>query len=245
MTDIYSNYTAYVKHICDLNDISSFKSHPAYTYMLEHVSIDKGAEYLRCIINNTLISEKEIQEYADINDRIGGTQRHDYGSVIASPTSLRYVYFTHLILTHFKKWDLPFYNIVELGGGYGGLLLAIQFFHKKYNVPIQSYTIIDLTEPGRLQSKYLAQHDITIPYQIVDAATYGKDVANENMCLISTYCFSEIAAEHQMCYIHYLFPRIHHGFIAWNNIPLYYFGFDYTEEEEIPRTGSANRFVYF
>jgi hypothetical protein len=209
------------------------------------VSVQQGAEYLQCILKYTEISPEEIQKYADINDRIGGTQRHTYNTITSSPTSLRYIYFTHLILSHFRAKKLAAYNLVEVGGGYGGLFLAINFFREKYGLQIESYTIIDLTEPGRLQSKYLSQHSTTIPYQIVDATTYGKDVLKDNMCLISTYCFSEISREHQNGYIQHLFPRIRHGFLAWNFIPLYDFGFQYTDEEEIPKTGSGNRFVYF
>ncbi len=140
---------------------------------------------------------------------------------------------------------MPFYNLVEVGGGYGGLFLAINFFHKKYNLEIQSYTIIDLMEPGRLQTKYLAQHKTTIPYRIVDASTYGNEVRNDNQFLISTYCFSEIGDIHQNGYIQHLFPHILHGFFAWNGCALFNFGFSYTDEDEIPFTGLGNRFVYF
>lgn len=245
MTDIYKLYSDYVKTVCDTGDLSSFKSNPCYTYMLEHVSPEVGQKYLDCILKHTSITRNDIQEFADKNDRIGNTTRIMYDTIVASPTSLRYIYFAHLILTHLKAKQLPTYNLVEIGGGYGGLFLAVDFLHKRYDMNIESYTIIDLTEPGRLQQAYLSKHTTQIPYYTADASTYGSTLYRENQCLISTYSFSEISPDYQLNYINYLFPRIKHGFIAWNNIPTYYFGFHIQEEEENPKTGAFNKFVYF
>jgi hypothetical protein len=65
------------------------------------------------------------------------------------------------------------------------------------------------------------------------------------MFLVSNYCFSEISTEFQKKYIDTLFPKISHGFMAWNNSPTYYFGFEIKEEIEYPKTGNFNRYVYF
>jgi hypothetical protein len=49
----------------------------------------------------------------------------------------------------------------------------------------------------------------------------------------------------QKQYIATLFPKVSHGFMAWNNIPLYNFGFETKSETEVPLTGPVNKYVYF
>jgi hypothetical protein len=36
-----------------------------------------------------------------------------------------------------------------------------------------------------------------------------------------------------------------HGFITWNNIPVYDFGFPADVEDEVPKTGKVNKYVRF
>jgi hypothetical protein len=66
-----------------------------------------------------------------------------------------------------------------------------------------------------------------------------------NLFLVSCYSFSEIPREYQTKYIENLFPKIKHGFITWNNIPVYNFGFVVDVEEEVPKTGKVNKYVRF
>jgi hypothetical protein len=56
----YSPYANYVELICQSGNLSSFKSHPNYNYMLEHVSKKQGDEYMYFIKTTTNISEDEI-----------------------------------------------------------------------------------------------------------------------------------------------------------------------------------------
>ena len=80
----------------------------------------------------------------------------------------------------------------------------------------------------------------------LDASTFGKNIDKNNMFLISNYCFSEVSSEYQKEYITHLFPKVVHGFMAWNCIELYNFGFNIRVEEERPNTGGKyNKYVYF
>jgi hypothetical protein len=65
------------------------------------------------------------------------------------------------------------------------------------------------------------------------------------MFIISNYCFSEISEEFQKKYIDILFPKVSHGFMAWNMIPTYNFGFKFSEEDEYPKTGEFNKYLRF
>lgn len=220
----YIRYTEYVKNITSSNDLSSFKMNPAYSYMLEHVSYKQGLKYLAQILSLG-IDIKDVEEFAKMNDSLGSPFKFKFNelSFPVSSTNLRYVYQAHLILSHFRTLGNPI-NIVEIGGGYGGLYLAINYFNKKFNLQIDSYSIIDLPEIIELQKLYTSKFNAvtTIPLQVYSANEFGANLPKtKNLCLISSYSFSEIAMSMQNKYIENIFPHLEKGFIAWNNISVY------------------------
>jgi len=244
---LYERYSTYVNSISNANHLSGFKSNPDYTYMLEHVSTEQGEEYLTCILSRTSITNDEIVEFCRLNDSFGNpnTVRYDRLSISLSPSTLRYMYHAHLILSHMKNIGNVNPDIIEVGGGYGGLCLSLHFFAPKYGVDIKSYTLCDLTPIIRLQEIYLTRVNSSLKIEFVDANTFGATITCVNMFLVSNYCFSEISKEIQESYRQLLFPKVAHGFMAWNNIPVYDFGFTTQIEAEIPKTGPMNKYVYF
>jgi len=241
----YNQYTDYVYSICKTRDLSSFKTNPNYTWVLEHVNKKQGNEYIYYIKNKTNITENEIKEFCTLNDSIGNPNKEDFGFVTCSPTSLRYIFHAHLILTHMSSLNLSSIDIVEIGGGYGGLCLAIHHFSKKYNSSINSYSIVDLHTISNLQKLYLSQLIQSLNINYIDASTFGSSILSQNMFLVSNYCFSEISKEYQAKYIEVLFPKVSHGFMVWNMIPTYDFGFKFIEENEYPNTGEFNKYIKF
>jgi len=218
--------------------------------MLEHVQKDQGELYLQLILSKTNINEQEIIDFCFKNDALGNTTRQAYNikssTILVSPTSLRYIYHAHLILTHMNSINKPTIDAVEVGGGYGGLCLAIHHFAPKYEVAINSYRICDLTNIIGLQQLYLNTVDPSLQVEFVDAIQHGENINCADLFLISNYCFSEISEENQKSYIQKLFPKVSHGFIAWNHIPVYDFGFRTIVEPEVPCTGGPlNKYVYF
>jgi hypothetical protein len=134
-------------------------------------------------------------------------------------------------------------DIIEIGGGYGGLCFFIHNLSKLFNIKIKSYTIFDLKEVSILQKRYVKLHGIDInTYHIDDIWTL-----NSNSYLISNYAFSEIPNELQKQYTERILNKyISYGFLIWNFIPLY----DFIEnkkiivENERPSEVSTNKFVY-
>jgi hypothetical protein len=240
---IYQRYEQFLTSCLANKSLVNFKQNRSYNEILEHTSIDQGLQYLS-LIRGTSIRQDEIKEFCLLNDSIGNPAKHNFETVMCSPSSLRYIYHAELILSHFKTFGVPI-NIVEIGGGYGGLYLAICFFAKKYGIDIQSYTIIDLSVVTKFQQLYLSNFSLKVPVDFINSSTYGESLSKPNLFLISNYCFSEIAMEHQKKYIDKLFSKISHGFFAWNHIPLYDFGFKYIVEDEIPKTGTFNKYVRF
>lgn len=240
----YKTYSDYVGEICKTNNLSNFKCNPNYTYMLEHVNYNEGLEYLTNILK-VGISYEDILEYCNINDSLGNPNKVNYGKLAVSPTSLRYIFQAYLIIDYIQKLNLPSIDIVEIGGGYGGLCIAIHFFLKKLNININSYSIVDLENITNLQNKYISSVYPLLNINYINSDTYGSTIEKNNLFLVSNYCFSEIDNVHQQMYIKLLFPKVSHGFITWNNIPLYNFGFDYKEVPEYPSTAATNKYVYF
>jgi len=241
----YSAYCSYIKQVCDTNDLSNFKANPTYQAILEHVSPEIGTQYLDAINEFTPFTLEDIKGFCTLNDSLGSPVTSDYTDVVTSPSNLRYIFHSHLILSHLQSLGLPQIDIVEVGGGYGGLCLALHHFAEKYSLTIRSYTIIDLPEPSRLQKHYLWKINPYLNVEFVEASTFGAGISKKDMFLISNYCFSEISDKLQKEYRTTLFPKVSHGFMTWNWIPLYDFGFTVKEETEFPKTGPYNKYLYF
>jgi hypothetical protein len=225
-----------------------------YNAILEHVNVQQGIQYLDIIQSRTSISEKDIIAFCTLNDKVGSPQKHTFilksgETCVASPTSLRYIFHAFLILNYFTSCTKEeSINIVEVGGGYGGLCLALSFFSTYFSIKIQSYSIIDLIDITQLQQKYLSKFTLEYPVSFHDSALFGSDIqSSDNTYLISNYCFSEIEKSLQEKYIQSLFPNVKHGFMAWNFIPVYDFGKTILkQEDEYPNTGGhLNKYIYF
>jgi hypothetical protein len=242
----YDQYSNYVGSICDIDNLSGFKVNPNYTYMLEHVTKSLGKQYLTGILTYTSITEEEVAAFCAINDAIGNPSKQIYEELFVSPSSLRYVFHAHLILTQMKAVGQLVADVVEVGGGYGGLCIAVKHFAPKYGITINSYTICDLPNIIRLQKIYIGKAAPEMQVEFVDATTFGQEIPRANMFLVSNYCFSEITRANQDSYRQKLFPKVAHGFMAWNMIPVYNFGFTTRVESEFPNTGGPmNKYVYF
>jgi hypothetical protein len=102
-----------------------------------------------------------------------------------------------------------------------------------------------LPNPLKLQRLYLSKASASLNVNFVDASSYGEQIGNKDLFLISNYCFSEISSENQKGYIQNLFPKVSHGFMTWNFIPVYNFKPDIKVEAEYPLTGRDNKYIYF
>jgi putative sugar O-methyltransferase len=229
---MYSNYIQYLRTIRSVD--TPFKRNPNYTYVLEHVSPELGYEYLKLLQTECQLTMDQIVEFCRQNDRIGNPVKSLLIDV--SPTSLRYLYHAWLILQHMKEID----TYVEIGGGYGGLCLALAYL----GAPIKTYHLVDIDEAIALQRLYLQANPV--PFQVVfhSASTYGSAIQG-SYGLISNYCFSEIEPVHQREYVRTVFPNAIRGFLVWNHVPLFDIGKHIVAEAERPMTGPGNLFVRF
>jgi hypothetical protein len=77
----------------------------------------------------------------------------------------------------------------------------------------------------------------------ISALTYGKNIEQNDLFLISNYCISEIGEEKRNEYYNHLLPKVNHGFMIWNTVAE--FPLKVTLKQEIPLTGPNNKIFVF
>ncbi len=243
----YDQYRNWIQHIIDTNSIQSFKNSPNHEYnaIVEHKDSPWGVSFYSLIKSEFGLSDEDILSFCSKNDKNGGGEIRKYDFGICSANSVKYVYHAHLVLKHMKELQLSSVNIVEIGGGYGGLALAILHYAPNFNITVTQYNMIDLKEAILLQELYLKDvlGDISI-FKFHDAITYGSEVEGTDNYLVAIYSLGELLTDMQTEYINTLFPKTSHGFLNWNEKPR-----DLPKEcvrmPERPLTGNDNHFVYF
>jgi len=246
MDSIYSEYVDNIALVCKTGNLDYFKSNSIYQVILEHVSQDDGKQYYKCL--KPFFSNECILEFCKKNDSIGSPNKYyiDGLDSLVSPTSLRYLLHAYLSLKHMQSQSMSKVDIVEVGCGYGGLCLAIDYVSKILNISIKSYTCIDLDNPLKLQEMYIGLFGTSFPVKFHSASTFGSGISGTNNFLISNYCFSEIGYENRKKYIEILIPKVSHGFMTWNAIPVFNFGKEFIHiEKESPNKPDSSFFVYF
>jgi len=246
---IYAQYTEAVKRNLDRHeDFWNFKSDAAYNYVLEHVSAEEGENYLALIEEefNTPYAENKdrLIELAQLNDKYGSPTTSDIkGFATCSPTNLRYIYHCLLILESAKLCDQMEMDIIEIGGGYGGLCYYLHNLAHLFDIKIKSYIMFDIPSVCALQKEYLNNLGIEIQAYGIDDLQLQKD-----SFLVSNYAFSELPEDIRDEYSYLIINKFtSHGFLAWNAIDLYDFAQNahITSFAERPMTGAKNQFVYF
>jgi hypothetical protein len=258
MISEYLSYTDFLHSIGDDNVFLQFKNNKTYRGVLEHLSIEHGQMYLDVIsIEFPDISFEIIKKFVEINDFYGNPIK---GTMLfrgnipmdCSPTSIRYVYHALVILKYYNDTECE--NMVEVGCGYGGLFLAINYFAKFMNSTINKYNMVDLKDVGLLIDKYINANsaNIHIPYGIYDASFYGAEIEDTKLFFISNYCFTEIDLYHRKMYEDILLKKTTNGFITWqtcfDHIPINNIQICKSiknREPERPNYCDCNFFVYY
>ena len=207
------NYNTYLD-VCKLaadndNVFKTFKRHPEYTGMLEHVTYHQGIEYLEYIKNNAPCFLELMDRFVQ-NDRIGNPLTFWYEDINMniSPTTLRYIKVLVDLVDNFEM--LTGLDIVEIGCGYGGQCAIIH----DYAQP-KSYTLFDLPGVLTLSEKFLKERGVDL---VILKTPDEKSDRDYDLC-ISNYAFTEFSREYQNLYVENVISRSEMGYITCN-----YFG---------------------
>lgn len=184
-------------------NLKNFKRDSRLTTIFEHASYQIGLEY------HKLISKQNVDLFSNQGlfdgDEIGNPEIFDYYGLNTSPNTLQYIGVLSNLIDHFGK--LKEWNIIEIGGGYGGQCQVIQS-----QFEVESYTIIDLPEPSKLQKAYLSKFNVV-------KSCVTEIPSGEWDLVISNYALSEIKDPLQSEYIEKICDRSKHGYITCN-IPI-------------------------
>jgi len=229
-----------------------FKSDYEYRGILEHVSNEYGLDYLNQIKEDFEIfynkNKDKLIDLCKTNDKYGKPLKCDYKDFVeCSPSNLRYIYHALINLEYMKKNNINDIDIIEIGGGYGGLCFFINKLAILYDINIKSYTIFDLDKVLELQKLYLNLLDI----KDVNLFTLDKlDITklNNNSYGISNYGFSEFNNDIQNRYINEIINKyISNGLFIYNfyNKFINFTTNSITIVDEKPITPNDNKFIYF
>ncbi|HIL27325.1 MAG TPA: putative sugar O-methyltransferase [Nitrospinaceae bacterium] len=240
---MYGPYTSVVQQQLNLPaEFWYFKGDPVYRGILEHTDRDQALEYLE--LSRKKVDAKTFSELVQLfekNDLYGKTIKEYLGEDIgyASPSNARYLHHSLLIKEHFDKFQTK--NIVEIGGGYGGLCLYLK------SMSDCNYYIFDLPAVMLLQDKYLKAHGLHCNFLSFECNL------PEDFFLVSNYCYSEIRDKSIREKYKTVIEKSVGGFMLWNAEAT---GNDVTLSEtfkdrkievcpETPLTGRNNVEIYY
>jgi hypothetical protein len=234
---VYANWNKVALDIIEGKIPSWKKDSKEICSMLEHVNQQYAQVYLTESLKELTI--QQISDYVKMCDSVGNPYKIYFQEFDAqvSTTCLRYLYHALCVLK-----DKIEYPIVEIGGGYGGLALAIDFVSKIKNIQIDKYIIIDFPNIQKLQEYYLNHFSLSFP------VSYESKV-EEPCYIISNYCIAEMGEENRQYYFQNLIiPYGKQGFFVWNSnasINSLEHHFNVQVYDEIPKTGPNNKFIKF
>lgn len=216
----YTNYESVIFKNLFLNPFDwYFKSDKDYTGILEHVVPEYAIlilEEIKKDFNDLFYNNLNIFiSLANINDTYGKTVKYDFKDFcICSPSNIRYIYQSLSILSHMKNINLNDIDIIEIGGGYGGLCFYLKKLSYLFEINIKSYHIFDLLPVAKLQELYLKHLDIN---NVTSSALNDNYELKNNSFLISNYGISEFDVIIRNEYYDKVISKyVSNGYLIWN-----------------------------
>lgn len=193
----------------DARAFATFKRNPFYRQVLEHVSGEQGTQYLEQIQMKWPHLIEDIDKFK-INDEIGDPFRTTYSPIgEISPTTLRYLKVACDLRELFG--DLTEFDVVEIGGGYGGQFLLVDQLWQ-----LASWTVFDLDPVLQLITRYLECHLVNSVYKPTTLNRFDSQTARFDLA-ISNYAFSELPKALQLRYISKVLSRAKRGYMTMNS----------------------------
>ena len=183
-----------------------FRRSRNYRMILEHLDFRDGLKYLQHMQSQGYGFVEHAHVLKKI-DSFGKPRKFKYKGVgWVSPTSLRYL---SIALDIREKFGRNIGSVVELGVGYGGLVVALSEV-----CTIHRYSIFDLEEVLTLTEKYLAEVRVktNVEWESLDYPDKeGWDL------FVSNYAFSELPFELQGTYCTHVMSKAKNGFMIMNS----------------------------
>lgn len=191
----------------DYRVFNTFRQNPTYNEILEHVTREQGAEYLRLISRAPDVWA--AMDRFKRNDEFGNPKTFDYPGIGAvSPTTLRYVKVLADLRSRFQSLDDL--RICEIGVGYGGECRVINEYFKP-----RTYCLVDIQPALALAQRFL---DNYILHSVLSYKTVNELGPQEYDLVISNYAFTELPRALQDVYLRKVILSARRGYITYNEI---------------------------
>ena len=245
MASIYDKWKNICNHIVD-NKLTDWKRNHDVTTILEHLSFENGQVYLDTLLGDG-VNPRVIQKLCSLNDQFGNANVQKFeNDILSSPSSIRYVRHALDICNLIKSKNFTKVNIIEIGGGYGGLCLILNQLSAIVGINIDKYFIYDLPETQKLQRYYLSNTNCITNVRWKPASNFGQNfITNDGEIniLVSCYCLSEIEDKFKLEYLQHLLSKVSGAYLAWNwgyktGLPE-----NRIETVEYPDTGNGNTII--
>lgn len=205
-----SELTDYVSEvrllITNTKKLKRFRSRKKYMMILEHLTYEDGNKYLESIRENGFNCQDYVMVLQKI-DSFGKPRKFKYNDIgWVSPTALRYLSIALDIKSHFGP---EIREVVEVGVGYGGLLLALAEI-----CTIKNYSIYDLEDVMTLTDRYL--ENVGCNTNVIKR-TIEQDYETEYDLFVSNYAFSELPIHLQGLYMDQVMKKSKNGYVIMNS----------------------------
>ena len=189
----------------------TFRRHPEYTSILEHVPQNIAQEYLKIINQKFSINNSELIKIISPLQEIGMPKKYKLKGldIKVSTTALRYL----KVALEIKEELIPKgpVDIVEIGCGYGGQAVILNRI-----IEIKSYTFIDLWQVNMLIKRFLNEVFFEPPFSLLTLNDLHDDYKNWDF-LISNYAFSELPRNIQKIYYEKVIKSSNQGYMIMNS----------------------------
>ena len=188
----------------------SFKTNTAYQKILEHSNISIAEMWLNLIRKDNPWLLDLMPKFAT-SDTVGGGEKQTIQSYEISPSTVRYVGILNELINKFGSLDN--FNIIEIGGGYGGQYKIIADCFT-----LSSYAIVDLQEPLDLATKYCKAFNLSFDAILPEQTEGFRDQYD---LVISCYAITELDNKEQEQYIKRILSKSSRGWLECNELSSY------------------------
>ena len=236
----------------DSSVFAGFRSHKAYTKVLEHVTPERGLIYLEQIADPVF---RDICLASAPADEIGAPATMQVESTKISPSTCRYAKVADEIARLFPGFGTS-ETIIEIGVGYGGQARIISEWMTKTRGKLSKYTFIDLPEVNLLAKRYIEHFFFDNYFEYLTLSELSDSLRGD--FLISNYAFSELGRAIQEAYMKKVISRTGSGYMTMNsgrNESADFTGFTEAELlsilpnakslDEVPLTAKKNYIIVF
>jgi len=202
--------TACKEFVTNDSKFKNFKQDSRYKIILEHISKEESDLFISEMKDSQTLTEEQLKEFRE-NDLYGNPELHEYdffGKM--SPSTIRYIKNALDIFNFVGNKKIK--DIVEIGGGYGGLCKTMSVLFDYDN-----YVLIDLPEVNALSKKYTDQFS-KLNGKVSQLSFNELDKIENIDLVISNYAFSECSYSAQMKYYDDVVANSEYFYMVYNNI---------------------------